>query len=151
MNTTNSDTPTTVDDLRYLEPFGLDLLTGEADGLSMRLLFDVTPDGEKLLSDFLGGCTLTSGAWNGTHKSVMLARSILPDLVAFCMLRAGSDCVVTLPKYRESDRIPFAIGMNKDQWPTRRAYLERYAHYYERAGTAADGFRNRHEFTGRVG
>jgi hypothetical protein len=93
-----------------LEKFGIVPLTGEACGLSMRLLCDITARGKRILQTLFGlqdlAVTLTlRPAWNGsvirltggeapeekaTH-SVMLPADLLRTLAVFCLVDAGCE------------------------------------------------------------
>jgi len=149
----------TIDNIRQLEPYGIDLLTGEACGIGMRLLCDVTPEGEKLLSSLLGGITLTTTAWNGEHKSIMIPRSLFPDLCAYALLQdQDTFVVVTSPRRKPEpncDNSPysFASAYTREEWEQyKETFWTSYtcANCYTKSGTASDGMRNRHEFSGRV-
>ena len=79
-----------------LLPFGIDPLTGEACGLSYRILCDVTENGRKILAKAFGIPTFTlSEAWNrGTTTdphigSIMLAFEMLTPLAVFALLESG--------------------------------------------------------------
>ena len=78
-----------------LRPFGIDALTGEACGLSFRLLCDVTPKGKAILEKCLS-CRLELGdAWNGGSGdephvgSIMLAPHFLIPIGVFALLESG--------------------------------------------------------------
>ena len=77
---------------RDLEKLGINYLTGESCGLSMRLLCDVNEIGRKTIETFLR-CKLIDGSnWNTRVNgepavaSVMLTRSVFKDLAAFAYL-----------------------------------------------------------------
>lgn len=77
-------------DVRDLEQFGVIALTGEACGLAMRLLCDLTEEGVKLIREFMR-VEPTADAWNSKGvKSVMLPTSIFRDLWIFAHVRAGT-------------------------------------------------------------
>jgi len=94
----------TIDCWNDLEEFGIIPLTGEACGLSMRLLCDVTADGASLIERFLGGTvTITKRSnWNEGREedfhvgSVMLPRSIFGDLAAFLLYTKSTHSIITL-------------------------------------------------------
>jgi len=85
----------TYDGPRSLEKFGVKLLTGEACGLAMRGLFDLTENGKALMQEFLR-VECNSEAWNrGSDDdphvaSVMLPYSVCKDLFIFAHVRAGT-------------------------------------------------------------
>lgn len=144
-----------------LKHFGVNLLTGEADAYSLRLLCDLSREGVELLTTYLG--LLPSQAafpsnMNGrvgeveAVASVMVARTMLPGLTVFALLHVGNyDFVLQMPTG--------FVGFNRgDQ------YDEAYLHAKLPAGwrlihnarktraqdSSLDGDRNVHQFTGRV-
>ncbi len=133
-----------------LESFGIISLTGEACGLGLRQLCDLTPKGADLVSDFLGGnVKFTEGSnWNqsGAITSVMLPRGILQDLAIFCLLRKYPVAAIT--KFGQ------VIGMDDEtltSYKSDAAWMEaNILRVHSKAGTARAGFRNKHEMTGRV-
>ena len=56
----------TISDLRDLRPFGIDILTGEADALSYRLLCDLNKRGVDIICEALG---LTEQAFHDNYNS----------------------------------------------------------------------------------
>tara|TARA_Y100000034_G_scaffold74318_1_gene89433 strand:- start:15867 stop:16289 length:423 start_codon:yes stop_codon:yes gene_type:complete len=78
-------------DWRELEQFGINALTGEANGIigMQRLLCDVTIEGQRVLAEFFGMCMQGMPEnWNsGSIGSIMLPGSILQDLIIFCYLQ----------------------------------------------------------------
>lgn len=84
-----------------MKQFGIQILTGEACGIGMRMLFDLSEKGCKLLEDFFGSCLKFQRGSNWNSKveneeavaSVMLTVDILPELAAFCLLCSGCDAV----------------------------------------------------------
>lgn len=70
-----------------LEKVGVKILTGEACGLAMRVLCDLTPEGVELWQEFTR-TTPTADAWNSSGvKSIMITSSIFRDLWIFGMVR----------------------------------------------------------------
>lgn len=137
---------------------GIDYLTGEACGLMLRGLCDVTARGKRLISKMLG-VEFTSEPWNSGSKSdphvanIMLHWDSLPTLGVFaCLETAGIvECYVI---YSKDKSWGGTHGFNVEDMAHRDEWLElmkgwgctwrRYA--YE--GTAGD--RNRHEISGRI-
>jgi len=76
---------------RDLEQLGINYLTAESCGLSMRLLCDVNQKGKETVEAFLR-CSLTSENWNSKVNgepavaSVMLTRGVLDELAAFAWI-----------------------------------------------------------------
>lgn len=72
-----------------LKRYGFDCLTGEACGLNLRLLFDVTAEGKSLLETVLGVREITLlQDWNGGDAvgSCLLTREMITTVAIFGML-----------------------------------------------------------------
>ena len=102
---------------RDFEEFGIDALTGESCGYAMRLLCDVTASGKAIIEQFFGnritiepGSNWNSGSKNDPHVgSIMLPRSIIVDLGAFCLLQnAPEDSMVVCIKEHVTDDMGYA-------------------------------------------
>lgn len=80
---------------RELEPYGIDLLTGEACGLSYRYLCDATARGQRIIEKCFGCKLVLSDSWNrGTETephvgSIMLAPDLFVPLSLFSLLESG--------------------------------------------------------------
>lgn len=90
------------DNTHQLEEFGIDCLTGEACGVGLRVLADVTEEGRTLLREFFR-MDVASAPWNGGVGSVMLPYSCLEDLWVFANVRAGKAWVFKGGYLREGD------------------------------------------------
>lgn len=135
-----------------LEPFGIVLLTGEACGLSYRLLCDVTAQGKKVLEKCFGTPNLNlPERWNrGSEQDphvgcIMLTREMLQPLAVFALLESGCKEV-----YLVKDSVH---GVEETDPPTAIENVKRwsnvdYARRLAYAGTARD--RNVHVMSGRV-
>lgn len=79
-----------------LKRFGLDYLTSESCGYSMRALFDINQQGQELLSAFFGGVDFLATGWNSRDKqSVMLPKGqFILDLLIFCYLETQYTCAL---------------------------------------------------------
>ncbi len=136
-----------------LQPYGVEVLTGEACGLSFRILCDITLKGKKLLEKCLGLRDLGAAeAWNNGTKenphigSVLLAHDMLYIIGIFALLENGYTDVWLLKNKS-------IIGFMRDD-PTKMR--ERYAEIhrddlvrtFSYAGTAGD--RNVHVMSGRI-
>lgn len=140
------------DDLRT---FGIECLTGEACGLSYRLLCDVTERGKRVLQVALGIPDLNlPDSWNRGDPddphvgSMMVAPELLVPLGVFALLENGCREVWRT----KSDGL---FGFEPTDDPERIDVLKRFhvendnlVRRYAYAGTAAD--RNRHEMSGRI-
>lgn len=90
-----------IDQLRHLEQFGIECLTGEADALSLRVLCDVTAQGQKAICAALG--IKPEGfnePWNPGSIGSKHVGSILLDpwqfqmIAVMCLLNSGCDQVL---------------------------------------------------------
>jgi hypothetical protein len=137
-----------VTEWKDLEHFGIIMLTGESCGLGMRLLCDLNTRGVLIINEFLGGNVTfkKDSNWNnGAVASILLPRSILQDLAAFCLLKENK-IVVVCPG---GD----VVGMDEKEFEWRNqvtGWRESLLHVYQKHGTASDGMRNQHRFTGRI-
>jgi hypothetical protein len=136
-----------------LSRFGIVPLTGEACGLSYRMLCDVTAQGKKILEKALGLPELrladnwNHGAADDPHVgAIMLAPELLTFLGVFALLENGCREVLAINGCG-------LLGFEDDDSPERVAKFKtrqadglgrRFAY----AGTAGD--RNRHVMSGRV-
>lgn len=135
-----------------LERYGIVPLTGEACGLSFRLLCDVTALGKKVLEKCFGIPSLNLPAsWNRGSDSdphvgcIMLTHEMLKPLAVFALLESGCKEV-----YLVKDSIH---GMEATDPPDLIEQVKRwsdveYARRFAYAGTAGD--RNVHVMSGRV-
>ena len=160
---------------RDLEEYGIDALTGESCGYAMRLLCDVTASGKAILESFFGGnvtiepgSNWNSGSANDPHVgSILLPRSILVDLGAFCLLhRVPEDSMVVCVMDHVADGTGYAaryaradiehmreLWQRDDDKPFEQLF-ERWARvrvrrWYKRPSESVVG-RNRHAMSGRT-
>jgi hypothetical protein len=101
------------DDLREL---GINLLTGEACGLGMRVLCDLDEDGIKLWEAFTRSKADTEG-WNDGKASVMIPHSMFQDLWIFGQVMNGTK-VVFLGGHVHSNQwteTEYTVGYNGDE------------------------------------
>ena len=136
-----------------LSAHGIIPLTGEACGLSYRLLCDVTARGKKTLEKALGVAQLgLHENWNHGNAddphvgSVMAAPDLLPFIGVFALLEAGCR-EVWLTKGQT------VLGIEAEDSPDQLETLHRYhandlMRCFGYSGTAGD--RNQHMMTGRV-
>ena len=86
----------------YLKNFGIDCLTGEACGLSMRLLCDLTDQGKRIVEKALDVKIQPPEAWNSGDPPhigcIMFPLELFPTLAVFCLLEVGCKEV-----FREGD------------------------------------------------
>ena len=147
--------------IRRLSDFGLNYLTGEACGLSMRGLYDVTPYGEKLIYSFLGGCVPTADKMNGRNlaeHSMMISAGTARDLFIYALLWSEvADYVIEVTSTyggREHQTIRWYKGpqdqLRKDLEIMRGNNNLRLGRSYQRSNAPGDGMRNMHMWTGRM-
>ena len=119
---------------RELEKYGITVLTGEACGIGLRLLCDLTVDGRELLTVFLGGCTPAMPNWNpGAIRSAMLSWSTLKDLLIFALTR-DYDEVRDYGTYLVAGE-----GLQPGQ-----------SRLYRKSSAPGTGMRNQHAMSGRT-
>ena len=136
-----------------LRAHGIEVLTGEACGLSYRILCDVTARGKATVEKALGVRELRlPEGWNRGEESdphvgsILLAPELLPLLGIFALLEAGCSEV-----WRTSDGgvVGFEPG---DDAATKESVLrslaDRLLRRFAYAGTAGD--RNVHVMSGRI-
>ena len=141
----------------YLKSIGINILTGEACGLSMRLLCDIDDNAQTLLSDFFGGLEFKSDGWNSySKKSIMLTRETLNDIIVYSVC-SQYPIVIKCAYKNKRDRFEtnHLRGLNtQDELNALRPHYDKihngkFRVFYS-SGTAAGGLRNTHEFSGRV-
>jgi hypothetical protein len=136
-----------------LRAYGIEVLTGEACGLTYRILCDVTAKGKAILEKSLGVRELQlPESWNRGSEadphvgSILLAPDLLPMLGIFALLESGCPEV-----WRTSDGAVFGFEPGDDD-ARRKSVLgihaDRLVRRYAYAGTAGD--RNVHVMSGRV-
>lgn len=132
-----------------LAPYGIDVLTGEACGLSYRLLCDVTAQGKAILEKLFSIPSIgLAENWNQGDPphigSIMLAPELLFPLGIFALLEAGCTEVWRLPDRLvgiEPTDSPEEVAALKDVY---REPVRRFAY----RGTAGD--RHIHRMSGRI-
>lgn len=153
---------------RFLEEHGINILSGEACGIGMRFLADVStvPEGNSgydLIVEFTGGMTPTHWGMNSDNaKTVLLPWLIIRPLVIYILLRDGANMVFDVQNNTEtwSSDFLYAVtfesekgdgdfGQGCPEFQKLRERLDKSRTYW-RTGTARNGLVNRHEFSGRV-
>ena len=141
------------DDLR---PFGIDVLTGEACGLSYRLLCDVTERGKQTIQKALGIANLGSARQLEPRRPAKTRTSGASWWPPSCWFRWASFALLEngcREVWRtKSDGL---LGIEPADDPQRVEAVKRFhagngnlVRRYAYAGTAGD--RNRHEMSGRI-
>jgi len=136
-----------------LTPFGIEILTGEACGLSYRYLCDVTENGRKVLSVAFGIPEFAlAEPWNSGPEadrhvgSIMLANSMLAPIGVFALLENGCSEVLLF-------KSGIMLGIEPADPPDNVKFWEEnfkpdLARKFSYRGTA--GSRNRHAMSGRI-
>ena len=131
-----------------LTPFGIEILTAEACGVSYRCLCDVTEKGRKVLSVAFGIPNFSlAEAWNrGTNAlphvgSIMLSQCMLTPIGVFALLESGCSEVLLMKN-------GVLLGMEPSDRPEDIAHLSEFVRKFSYGGTA--GSRNQHFFSGRI-
>ena len=146
-----------LDSFRDLEQYGILPLTGEACGLSMRLLCDLTPEGVEAMSEFLGARIATGNNWNssdGQIASIMMPRGIFHELAAYLLIREGYDVALSVNYRCNSFSSYFVGGLDDAEWAEMRDRADKtwpssYRVYY-RSTAPGNGLRNQHMMSGRI-
>lgn len=135
-----------------LELFGIIPLTGEACGLSYRILFDLTEKGRAILAMCFGVPELkvaepwNRGADNDPHVgSIMLSGEMLIPIAVFALLESG--CTEA---WRIGESV-VGIDANDNELEVavlRKFHEKDFRRRFAYQGTAES--RNRHEMSGRV-
>ncbi len=135
-----------------LASWGINMLTGESCGYSMRLLCDLTEKGASHIRSFLGGNVEFTPAsnWNSVIytedgkedaiASILLPRSIFKDLAAFLLLQDGWQWVIS----HDTE----IVGMNQrayDEYCRRDMIAESSLRIHNPGAS-----RNTHQMSGRV-
>ncbi len=133
-----------------LKEYGIRYLTGEACGMSMRLLCDVTSRGRGLIEGFLSAKLVDGSNWNGGSAddphvaSVMLTRAVFNDLAAYILVftsdRRGETNVAAFKDGGALEYIPSASGLP----------VSMLGRHYARSTAPGTGLRNQHAMSGRV-
>ena len=159
-----------LDNWRDMEAYGIELLTGEACGIGMRLLFDLSPSGRALVEQFLSiSFNEYNNSWNHKGqegwKSILMSRQMIDDLMAFTLSLAypyvavvnwrseygyaayceGFPDIDTWNEWKEAADKIYRMPDPRRKGETRQAW-----NVYIRSGTGPDGTRNTHFFSGRT-
>ena len=145
----------TINSWDELRPFGIDLLTGEACGLSYRLLCDVTQKGKKVIEKALGVTNLelpenwNRGSADEPHVgSIMLVPELLMPLAIFALLEDGCS---EAWRTKSGGIVGIEVSDSLERVEARKRFYgdsDNFVRRYTYGGTAGD--RNRHQMTGRI-
>lgn len=170
-----NETGKTLHDMHDLKEYGIEQLTGEACGIGLRVLCDLSPDGVALIEEFLSvKLDDQNNSWNHQSqtgwKSIMLPYSIFNDLMVY-VLAKEYPYVVKVDWHTnwanahyvegfslKEDYLDFKESANRIYVTDARTPKEiedgaeprprSHWRVYISSGTA--GMRNRHEWTGRT-
>lgn len=124
----------TIGCLEDLAPFGIEPLTGEPCGLMLRVLFDITDKGQKIIEKCLGLKIVPAEPWTGRNEehigSIMLARDMMIPIGIFALLESGCTEVLQTGQC--------LYGIEADDESNRRYILKRFENVrrYAYEGTA---------------
>jgi predicted small metal-binding protein len=137
-----------------VKQFGVLHLTGEACGLNMRCLCDLTQEGVDLWQEFTR-TTPTSDAWNRQGiKSVMIPYCMFEDLWIFAKVRKGKKYVFK-GNYTFGNCVSTAHATNNEEiMSTINEHVKegRYEihRWYTKSKQPGTGIDNQHVMSGRV-
>lgn len=149
----------TIHYLEGLKAYGINLLTGEADAYSRRILCDLSQEGVDLVRTYLGLDPTREAFLSNMNSyvgeapavaSVMLSRPVLVDLTTFALLHVDHfDYVVQRGSTQIgfNDEDPMAAFCMKD---TDKEGVELHHNYQKRSRHPHVGDRNVHAMSGRV-
>ncbi len=144
-----------------LSEYGINPLTGEACGYSMRVLCDLSAKGEDLIAGFLGLSTVTGSPfpknWNSrvgaelATASVMLPRGLLDDLKTYILFHVEK-CDAIIVAANGAMNGLYKNDENWERWlELANAPASGYRTLYNPLNpSVSSGGRNIHSFTGRV-
>lgn len=131
---------------------GVVRLTGEACGLNIRVLCDLTANGVEFIQEFLGIQTLVPAPpWNGGRPadphvgSIMLSYGTFEALTVYAMVKAGA---MVVAKTTAEDI--YGIMSQDELRQFEECVGQRVSRMWRAQGTSHDVTRNTHEATGRV-
>lgn len=135
--------------LNDLKEYGIKFLTAEACAYSMRLLFDLDDQGKVIIGDFFSFMKVEFAPnWNsGSTGSVMLPRSIMYDLMVFCLLTEPENEVAYI-----NEEYHYVSAMSFEEYKKISGKDNYYAKckFYLRGPGPYRGSRNIHAFSGRT-
>ena len=145
-----------------LRDYGVKRVTGEACGVGLRILYDLTPEAAKTMEEMLGGVKIQAPGWSGEEFSIMLSGMWTDEVLLYFLLTEYE--VVVVKSYKgdgsHSDNYLGRVIQDSilcyntlDDWNADKEILNRKIWNYQvywRTGTAPGGMRNRHEWSGRI-
>ena len=139
-----------IDNIRELEPFGIDALTGESDAHMYRILCDVTKRGKAIIERTMDVQLTLHDSWNGGAKedphigSLLLPLEFVPSIAAFCLLTDVSISEVWLMKGGS------VLGFGVEDIDQKEALRKHYEGELRNVFYPRPSDRNLHLFTGRT-
>ena len=144
-----------IESWRDLERFGFIGLTGEACGIGLRYLVDMTAPALDILNQFLSVRIEPGG--NTNHSDGQIAGAMLPwdmwrPLAIYCLLREGHDVVVDVNWRTKWASANYVRGITRQEFDEKgddwRTLYEGQMRVWTASGTARSGLANRHEMFG---
>jgi len=155
--------------LHDLRDYGFDILTGEACGIGIRLLVDLSPRAVSIMEELLSvKMTDDNNSWNhqgkAGWKSIMIPRNMIDDLLVYVLAREYPYVVkvdwdvpqVARAHYCEGIPDKQTLELWKDAADLVYVSLDELGHtlhhwrMYYAAGTVRNGTRNQHVMSGRI-
>lgn len=139
-----------IDDMKGLEAYGIDALTGESDTHMYRILCDVTQKGKKIIERTLATELVLSENWNSGSKddphigSLLLPTEFVPSIAVFCLLTDQDIAEVWLLKGGS------AVGFGGDDGDLKEALRQHYEGNIRHVFYPRPSDRNVHQMTGRM-
>lgn len=139
-----------IDNLRELEPFGIDALTGESDAHCYRILFDVTKRGQAIIERTMDVQLTLHDPWNSGHVddphigSLLLPLEFIPSIAVFCLLTDTSIAEVWLLKRG------MVLGFSVEDVDQKDALRKHYEGELRNVFYPRPSDRNIHQFTQRT-
>lgn len=146
-----------INNLRDLEAYGIEALTGESCGIGYRILCDLTPRGAKIFRETFGlpaDCKLADN-WNSRGvASIMLPYDAWHSLAVFALFDSGCDTVIQWENRgytgfdrsnpKDEERFQETLKLAKEPYGDK---VERTFQLSRRPG---NGLRDEHQMSGRV-
>lgn len=148
----------TIANWRDLEPYGINLLTGEACALSYRGLFDLTDKGLEIIKRIVGAVELTapSNYNSGAVASLLMPYTMFEPMAVFGLFERDHAQHVFICHSDRAYTGQFVIGCSGEEYETVKRELDitcpnyRILTYPEQRRGVTVGMSNVHQMSGRV-
>jgi hypothetical protein len=148
----------TIQNWRDLEPYGIDLLTGEACALSYRGLFDLTAEGLELVKRVIGAVEITAPSnWNSKAiASLLMPYTMFEPLAVFALFEREQAQHVFVCLGARAGASHFVMACSAEEFPSVKRELDitcpnyRLLTYPEQRRGVTVGMSNVHQMSGRI-